>query len=72
MGTAFAVVLVAAIAVIPRREHLTTKDATPPESGKAAGGKPAGGGYSVENRFLVATRIYDFIRLRAPKKKSRT
>ena len=70
-GTAFAVVLVAAIAIIPRREHLDigTRD-KPPKYG-ASGGKPEHGGYASYNRFLVATRLWEFVKIGASNFKRR-
>jgi hypothetical protein len=64
-GVAVAVALVAAIALVPRREHLVigTKD-KPPESA-ASGGKPGHGGYASYNRFLVATRLWEFVKIGA-------
>ena len=64
-GTAFAVVLIAAIAVIPRREHLVLGTKNQPPKSRVSGQKPGHGGYSSYNRFLVATRLWDFVKIGA-------
>lgn len=62
-GSAIAVVLIAAIAVIPRREHLTIGTKLQPEKSRPSGSKPGEGGYAYYNRFLVATRLWEFVKI---------
>ena len=70
-GSALAVVLITAIAVIPRKEHLVTGTKMLPEKSSPNGSKPSSGGYNAYNRFLVATRIWDFVRMGASRRRKR-
>ena len=56
VGSLVAVALMAALAAVPRREHLT-----PQELRRPRGSKP-GGGYREANRFLVAQRLWSLVR----------
>lgn len=64
-GSAIAVVLITAIAVIPRREHLDIGTKPKPDASVPSGGKPDTGGYAAYNRFLVATRLWEFVKIGA-------
>ncbi len=61
-------VLIAVIAVIPRRENLTLGEAkAKPPTSRATGGKPPHGDYNTNNRFLVATRLWEFVKIGSSK-----
>ena len=67
-GSLTAILLMGALAAIPRREHLTLgPPPLRPQETKLPSGVDKRGDYGTTNRFLVASRLWSLVRFGIPK-----